>query len=48
LGYAWARENGGGFSVKLNALPIGTEWGGVLKLLPPFAAEDDIPDEGHV
>ena len=40
LGYAWARENGGGFSVKLNALPIGNEWGGVLKLLPPYADED--------
>jgi len=23
-------------------LPIGSEWGGVLKLLPPFAEEDDI------
>jgi hypothetical protein len=45
LGYAWARENGEGFSVKLNAMPIGTEWGGVLKLLPPFAAESEIPDE---
>lgn len=47
LGYAWARENGEGFSVKLNAMPIGAEWNGVLKLLPPFAAEDDIPDEGR-
>ena len=42
LGYAWKRERGDGFSVKLNALPIGTDWGGVLKLLPPFAEEDDL------
>lgn len=48
LGYAWARENGEGFSVKLNALPIGTEWGGVLKLLPPFEAEEDVPDGGRM
>jgi len=39
LGYAWARENGEGYSVKLNALPIGNEWNGVLKLLPPYEAE---------
>ena len=36
LGFAWARENGEGYSVKLNALPIGNEWNGVLKLLPPY------------
>ena len=47
LGYAWRRERGEGFSIKLNALPIGSEWGGVLKLLPPFAEEDDISDEGR-
>jgi hypothetical protein len=40
LGYAWRREQGEGFSVKLNALPIGSEWGGALKLLPPDAEED--------
>jgi hypothetical protein len=34
--------------VKLNAMPIGTAWNGILKLLPPFVAEDDIPDEGRV
>jgi hypothetical protein len=45
LGYAWARENGEGFSIKLNALPIGTEWNGVLKLLPPYVREEDIRDE---
>ncbi len=48
LGYAWARESGEGFSVKLNARPIGTAWNGILKLLPPFSAEDDIPDENRV
>jgi hypothetical protein len=45
LGYAWRRERGEGFSIKLNALPIGTEWGGVLKLLPPFSEEDGAPDD---
>jgi len=40
LGYAWRRERGDGFSVKLNTMPIGTHWNGVLKLLPPFEAED--------
>jgi len=48
LGYAWARESGEGFSVKLNAMPIGTTWNGILKLLPPFVSEDDIPDEDRV
>jgi hypothetical protein len=37
-----ARENREGFSIKLSALPIGTERNGVLKLLPPSVAEDDI------
>ena len=41
----WRRERGEGFSIKLNALPIGTEWGGVLKLLPPFNEEDGAPDD---
>ena len=44
IGYAWKRDNGEGFSVKLNALPIGNEWNGVLKLLPPYLADEDIPD----
>ena len=43
LGFAWARENGEGFSVKLNALPIGNDWNGVLKLLPPYEAGEDNP-----
>ncbi len=47
-GNAWARESGEGFSVKLNAIPIGTAWNGILKLLPPFVAEDDIPDKDRV
>jgi hypothetical protein len=45
LGYAWPRENGEGFSIKLNALPINAEWNGVLKLLPPYVAEEDTPDD---
>jgi hypothetical protein len=45
LGFAWERENGQGYSIKLNALPIGTEWNGVMKLLPPYeAGEDDAPE----
>jgi hypothetical protein len=44
IGYAWARE-GEGFSVKLNCLPIGSEWNGVLKLLPPYGADEDVQDD---
>ncbi len=43
IGYAWRRERGEGFSVKLNTMPIGNHWNGVLKLLPPYA--DDEPEE---
>jgi hypothetical protein len=45
IGFAWKRENGEGFSVKLNALPIGNEWNGVLKMLPPYMGEDEIPSD---
>jgi hypothetical protein len=45
IGYAWAREKGEGYSVKLNALPIGNEWNGILKLLPPYVSEEDVPDD---
>jgi hypothetical protein len=40
IGYAWRRENGEGFSVKLNTMPIGNFWDGKLKLLPPFDDEE--------
>lgn len=40
LGYAWKREHGEGFSIKLNTMPIGSHWNGVLKLLPPYAEDD--------
>jgi hypothetical protein len=43
LGFAWDRESGEGYSVKLNALPIGNDWNGVLKLLPPYEAEESTP-----
>ena len=43
IGYAWRRESGEGFSTKLNTMPIGNHWNGVLKLLPPLA--DDEPEE---
>lgn len=35
VGYAWPLRTGDGFSVKLNAIPVGT-WDGALVLLPPF------------
>ena len=44
IGYAWRRENGEGYSIKLNTMPIGNHWNGVLKLLPPYVEED--PDDG--
>lgn len=44
VGSAWKRDNGEGFTVKLNAIPIGPHWNGVLKLLPPYVEED--PSEG--
>jgi hypothetical protein len=40
IGYAWKRDRGEGFSVKLNTMPIGSDWNGVLKLLPPYVDED--------
>ena len=40
VGSAWKRDNGEGFTVKLNAMPIGSHWNGVLKILPPYVAED--------
>ena len=43
VGSAWKRDNGEGFSVKLNAIPIGEHWKGVLKLLPPYS--DDAGDD---
>ena len=41
VGSAWNRDNGEGISVKLNAIPIGEHWKGVLKLLPPYAADEN-------
>src|SRR5665213_927628 len=46
IGYAWRRERGEGFSIKLNTMPIGNHWNGVLKLLPPYVEEDG--DDGVV
>ena len=43
VGSAWKRDNGEGFSIKLNAIPIGEHWKGVLKLLPPYTEDD--PDD---
>lgn len=40
IGYAWTRDRGEGISVKLHSLPIGDEWKGNLKLLPPYAEDD--------
>ena len=44
IGYAWKRESGEGFSVKLNTMPLGNHWNGVLKLLPPYAEEEGDSD----
>lgn len=44
VGSAWKRDKGEGFSVKLNAIPIGEHWKGVLKLLPPYVEDDG---DGH-
>ena len=44
VGSAWKRDKGEGFSVKLNAIPIGEHWKGVLKLLPPYVEDDS---DGH-
>ena len=44
LGYAWKRKNGqDGFSVKLNAMPVGN-WDGALVLLPPL--DDNAEENG--
>lgn len=40
VGSAWKRDNGEGISVKLHSMPIGPHWNGVLKLLPPYAADE--------
>ncbi len=40
VGSAWKRDNGEGISVKLHSMPIGPHWNGVLKLLPPYVADD--------
>jgi hypothetical protein len=46
IGHAWRRERGDGYSIKLNTMPIGNHWNGVLKLLPPYA-EDDGGDDAN-
>jgi hypothetical protein len=46
IGYAWRRDSGEGFSIKLNTMPIGNYWNGVLKLLPPLA-DDGGDDPGR-
>lgn len=40
VGYAWSLRNGEGFSVKLNAVPVGS-WDGALVLLPPFQTGEE-------
>jgi hypothetical protein len=45
-GVAFARRNGEvGYTIKLNTLPIDKNWTGGLVLVPPFVADEDIPDE---
>jgi hypothetical protein len=40
IGYGWNRDRGEGLSVKLHSLPIGDDWKGNLKLLPPYVEDD--------
>lgn len=47
VGYAWELRDGGGYSVKLNAIPVGT-WDGALVLLPPFAQAEEAKSEEAV
>ena len=41
VGVAWNRNNGEGISVKLNSIPIGGSWDGILKVLPALAPYED-------
>lgn len=44
LGYAWERKNNQeGYTIKLNAVPVGN-WDGALILLPPFADDEGVQD----
>lgn len=46
IGVAFSRRNGEpGFSIKLNTLPISRDWEGTLVLVPPYVAEDDMPQD---
>ena len=47
VGSAWKRDNGEGISVKLHSMPIGPHWNGVLKLLPPYVADDPSDASGE-
>ena len=47
IGYAWRRENREGYSVKLNAMPIGNHWNSTSKLLPPYD-DDDAGDRAGI
>jgi hypothetical protein len=40
VGFAWSLKSGEGFSVKLNAIPVGS-WDGALVLLPPIETLTD-------
>ncbi len=45
-GVAFARRNGEpGYTIKLNTLPIDKNWLGSMVLVPPYVADEDIPDE---
>jgi len=39
-------ERGEAFSIKLNTMPIGNHWNGVLKLLPPYNEDEDEAGQG--
>ena len=42
LGYAWKlKSRKEGYSIRLNAVPVGNAWDGALVLLPPYENDAD-------
>ena len=45
LGAAWRLRDGkDGFSIRLNAVPVGNNWDGALVLLPPYDDDGAAPE----
>jgi hypothetical protein len=46
VGVAFARRNGEvGYTIKINTWPVDRSFNGALVLVPPFVADEEIPDE---